>query len=102
MVPPGEIGERADIDLVSPSGAMLFGEVHVRLGDVCRQNESVMLVATRFTQVLEALGPEHFAERVRRVHRSIDDNVGDVDSLGSELCIEGLAQHVAPAHRRRV
>ena len=62
----------------------------------------VVLHAARFPELLEALGTEHLAERVGRIHRAVDEDVRDVDALRRELRIERLAQHAPPAHRRRV
>ena len=57
-----------------------------------------MLHTHGLSQFLEAFRSKHLAERVRGVDGTINNDVRDVNTAGGKLCIEGLAQHTAPAH----
>ena len=61
-----------------------------------------MLQAPGLPQLLEPLRPQHLSQRVGGIDRTVDEDVGDVDALGRELCVEGLAEHASPAHGRGV
>ena len=54
-------------------------EVGVR--DHLGQHQAVMFHAAAFPQLLVLFGAKHFAERIGRIDRSIDQDVNDVNSL---------------------
>ena len=52
---------------------MLLGEVEVGVGDLAREQQSVVLHAARFPQLLETLRPEHLSEGIGSIDRTVDD-----------------------------
>ena len=64
-----------------PHRPVLLRKMQVRVGNFRRQHQPVVFHAARFPQLLEPLGTEHFSERVRRIDRSVDEDVHDVNAL---------------------
>ena len=69
MIPPCDVGERAEIDLMRPGRSMLLCEVEVGLRDVRGKYETIVLVAAGLAQLLESFRPQHFAQSVGRIDR---------------------------------
>ena len=102
VIPPGSIREGPHIDLEGPGRSMLLSQVKVCLGDLLGKHQAIVFHAADFSQLLEPLRAQHFAQRVRCVDGSIDQDVRNVDPLRGKLCIEGLAKHSTAPHRGRV
>src|SRR5271156_3348954 len=102
VIPPWTVRERPQVDLKGPGGSVLSREVKVGLRDLRGKHQSIMFVAPGFSQLLESFRPEHFPQRVGRIHGAVDHDMGHVDSLRCELCVECLAKHSSPSHRSRM
>ena len=87
---------------MGPSGSVLTREMDVGFRDLRRQHETVMLVASRFSELLEPFPPEQFSQCVGRIHGAVDHNMHDVDSFRRELCVKCLAEHAASSHGGRM
>ena len=77
---------------------MLLRKVQIRVCDMSWQDQSIVLLAPRLSQLLEFLRSQHFPERVGGINGTIDDNVSNMNSLGRKFRIERLTQHAPPAH----
>ena len=75
MIPPWTIGERPQVDLEGPRGSVLSREVEVGLRDLRGKHQSIMFVASGFSQLLEPFRPEHFSQSVGRVHGAVDHDM---------------------------
>ena len=102
VIPPGTIGERAQIELVRPARSMLLREVKVCFRDPLGKQQSVVFVAPGFPQQLKSFRPEHLAQSIGCVDGAVDDDVYDMDSLRGELRIERLAEHSSTTHGGRM
>ena len=60
---------------------MLLSQMIVGLGDLCGQDQTVMLHALGLPQLLVAVSSEHLAQCVWRIDGSVYDHVGHVDSF---------------------
>ena len=88
VIPPCTIGECPQIEFVRPRGSVLFREVNVGLCDLGWKHESVVFLASGFSQLLELFRPQHLPQGVGRIHGAVDHDVDDVDSFRRELRIE--------------
>lgn len=75
---------------------MLLGQMEVSVGNLVRKHKSVMLHASRFSQLLKSLGTKHLPQSIRCIYSTIDDDMGDVDSLRGKLRVERLAEQSSP------
>ena len=71
---------------MGPYRAMLVGQM-----DICVRYffwlEQAVICTTRVAQLLEEFWSEYLTERVRRVDRSVDERMGNMDALRRILCI---------------
>ena len=81
---------------------MLVGEMVVRVGNGGRKDQTVVLHPPFLAKLPERVRAEHLAQGVGRIHHAVDDDVDDVNALGAELGVEGLAEHAPARHGRRV
>lgn len=88
MVPPWQVGMGAQVQLEGPGQAVLMRQVVVGVGHFGRYQQGVVVQALLLAQRLKALGAEHLAQGVWRVHRAVDDDVRDVDALARTLGVQ--------------
>ena len=55
---------------------MLLRQVEVGLRDLRGKHQSIMFVASGFSQLLELFRPEHFSQSIGRVHGAVDHDMG--------------------------
>ena len=80
----------------------MLREVEVGLRDLRGKHQSIMFVASGFSQLLELFRPEHFSQSIGRVHGAVDHDMGHVDSFRCELRVECLAEHSSSSHGGRM
>ena len=73
---------------MSPRRTVLLRQMPVSFCHFIRLYQTV-LSTLRLAHLLKGLGPQHFAERIRRINRSINYNVRHMDILRAILCIQG-------------
>ena len=72
---------------MGPDRAMLLSDVVVGVGDLFWKHEAIHRTLG-LPKRLEALGTEHLAKGIGRVHRTVDNDMGDVDVLGREFGVQ--------------
>ena len=102
MVPPRAIREGPQVDLMCPCRAVLLCEVEVCLRYMRRQDQPVMFLTSRLPQFLKLFRSKHFTERIWRVHRTVDHDMGDMNAFGGKFGVERLAEHPPTSHRPRL
>jgi len=58
-----------------------------------------MFLTSRLPQFLKLFRSKHFTERIWRVHRTVDHDMGDMNAFGGKFGVERLAEHPPTSHR---
>ena len=72
---------RSQVYFVGPCRSMLLREIKVSVCNLDRQDQAVVFHTLALAQGLKFLGSEHPAKGIGRIDRTVNNNVGDVDTF---------------------
>ena len=97
VIPPRFSAEGSEVGFKSPSRAVLLRNMVVSFCDFRWIHQSVR--AQHVAVLSKALGSQQFTQGIRRINRSVHDDVRDVNTPGSKLGIERLTEQTPPPDR---